>query len=84
MSVARRESPAQGPNRVPIGTSCRSRCWASAQVGHAAQAETLGDFSQPPPTGREEATQQTALAQFFQPCLPGLGRRADSLVVLSA
>ncbi len=79
MSVARRESPAEGPNRVPIGTSCRLRCWASAQVRHAAQAQTLGDFSESLPTGCEEATQQTALAQFFQPCLPGLGRRPDSL-----
>ncbi len=79
MSVARRESPAEGPNRDPIGTSCRLRCWASAQVRHAAQAETLGDFSESLPTGCEEATQQTALAQFLQPCLPGLGRRPDSL-----
>ncbi len=44
MSVARRESAALGPNRVPIGTSCRLRCWASAQIRHAAQAQTLGDL----------------------------------------
>jgi len=30
--------------------------------------------AQPLPTGCAEATQQTALAPFFQPCLPGLGR----------
>jgi len=34
---ARRESPAQGPNRGAIETSCRSRCCASSQVRHAAQ-----------------------------------------------
>ncbi len=51
MSVALRESAALGPNRVPIGTSCRLRCWASAQVRHAAQAQTLGDFSESLPTG---------------------------------
>ncbi len=79
MSVARRESPAEGPNRDPIWTSCRLRCWASAQVRHAAQAQTLGDFSESLPTGCEEATQQPAFAQFFEPCLPGLGRRPDSL-----
>ncbi len=79
MPVVRRESAAEGPNRVPIGTSCRLRCWASAQVRHAAQAETLGDFSESLPAGCEEMTQQTALAQFFQPCLPGFGRRPNSL-----
>ena len=68
MSVVRRGSPAQGPNRVPVGTSCRLRSWASAQVRHAVQAQTLGYFSESLPTGCEEATQQTALAQFFQPC----------------
>ncbi|MGO9466610.1 MAG: hypothetical protein ACLQVF_20910 [Isosphaeraceae bacterium] len=77
LSMARRESAALGPNRVPIGTSCRLRCWASAQVRHAAQAQTLGNYSESLPTGCEEATQQTALAQVFQPCLPGLGRRPD-------
>ncbi len=44
LSMARRESAALGPNRVPIGTSCRLRCWASAQVPLAAQAETPRDL----------------------------------------
>ncbi len=37
------------------------------------------NFSESLPAGCEEAIQQTALAQCFQPRLPDVGRRADSL-----
>jgi len=52
---------------------------ASAQVWHPSQAQALGDLSQSLPTGREEAAEQTALAQFFQPCLPSLSSRVQPL-----
>jgi len=45
---------------------------ASAQVWHAPQAQALGDLFESLPTGREEAAEATALAQVFQPRLPGL------------
>ncbi len=50
--------------------------WASAQVRHAA-AEALRDVSEPLAAGCEEPAQKAALAQFFQPRLPGLRTRAQ-------
>ncbi len=46
---------------------------ASTQVWHPSQAQAIGDFSEALPAGREEAAEDTALAQFFQSRLPGLG-----------
>ncbi len=66
------------PESVPdqnVGSALRR--WASAQVRHALQTQPFGHFAQALPTRREEPPQQAALAQFFQPRLPGLGGRAN-------
>jgi len=61
-------------NRHPMPESARDWCLvslsgrrASAQVWHPAQAQAISDFSKPLPAGRDEAAEQTALAQFLQP-----------------
>jgi len=57
---------------------------ASAQVGAPSQVEALGDLSESVPTGREEAVEETALAQLLQPRLPGLRAAAHGRVDLQA
>ena len=77
--------PGQGEGGVPAASESKSSgCFVAAskrrafrQVGHVLQAQTLGDFPQALPAGREEAAQETAPAQFLEPRLPVLRAAAD-------
>ena len=45
----------------------KSRCRAAGQVGHAPQAQLLGDFLESLPAAREESAQESAVTQFLDP-----------------
>jgi hypothetical protein len=80
---------AVGAENPPFGARINSQStgflWSSGrgpatQVGHALQAQSSGRLLPLPlATRREEAAQEPALPQFFQPRLPGLGRGTDLL-----
>ena len=63
----------------PGGAGGGSRCGAAAQVGHALQAQTLGDVAETLTRGGEEAARETPLAQRLEPGIPLIGTAAEAV-----
>lgn len=62
--------------RLLVATSW---CRAPTQVGHAPQAQTLGHVAETLARGGEEAAQETAFAQGFEPGVPLIGAAAQTV-----